>query len=320
MAKLAIKGHATRGKEVIEILEMLGGVNRYHRKGNVMSLYYYIGSTTHIYSANEILPTEYFVFTLEEFLEKYPYKVGDKVKCWINGYCSIDTIKDIQWDSITNEIKYKIQDYWYSTMNLQPYEEETIGESIDKTNKVIFEANAQSCDIMNDIIKEEDIETITIDDFKANTKEWLIDKLESMSKDNALQTINNIYDELYKPKYPKTYEECCEVLGIGSYFEPEIRNATTEECHIFMKLMRLKRCRDAYWKIAGKEMGLGKPWEPDWKKHDKKYIISVFEDAVIYFENETYNRNAILAFPTEEMRDTYKENFDNDIEVCKEFL
>ena len=25
--KLAIKGHATRGKEVIELLEMLGGVN-----------------------------------------------------------------------------------------------------------------------------------------------------------------------------------------------------------------------------------------------------------------------------------------------------
>jgi hypothetical protein len=25
MAKLAIRGHATRGKEVIEILEMLGG-------------------------------------------------------------------------------------------------------------------------------------------------------------------------------------------------------------------------------------------------------------------------------------------------------
>lgn len=27
MAKLAIKGHETRGAEVIEILEMLGGIN-----------------------------------------------------------------------------------------------------------------------------------------------------------------------------------------------------------------------------------------------------------------------------------------------------
>lgn len=29
MAQLAIKGHATRGNEVIEILVMLGGINRY---------------------------------------------------------------------------------------------------------------------------------------------------------------------------------------------------------------------------------------------------------------------------------------------------
>ena len=55
-------------------------------------------------------------------------------------------------------------------------------------------------------------------------------------------------------------------------------------------------------------------------KHDKKYIISVFEDAVINFENETYNRNAILAFPTEEMRDAFYENFKDLIEQCKELL
>ena len=33
-----------------------------------------------------------------------------------------------------------------------------------------------------------------------------------MSKDNALQAICNLYDELHKPKYPKTYEECCIIL------------------------------------------------------------------------------------------------------------
>lgn len=31
---LAIKGHPTRGKEVIEILEMLGGKNKFNFKGN----------------------------------------------------------------------------------------------------------------------------------------------------------------------------------------------------------------------------------------------------------------------------------------------
>ena len=34
MAQLVIKGHVTRGYEVIEILEMLGGKNKYNLTGN----------------------------------------------------------------------------------------------------------------------------------------------------------------------------------------------------------------------------------------------------------------------------------------------
>lgn len=43
MAQLAIRGHATRGKEVIEILEMLGGKMRRGRfVGQEISCAYYI--------------------------------------------------------------------------------------------------------------------------------------------------------------------------------------------------------------------------------------------------------------------------------------
>lgn len=122
-----------------------------------------------------------------------------------------------------------------------------------------------------------------------------------------------------KKAYPKTYDECCEVLGIGSYFEPEIRNATTEECHKFTKLMRLKRCRDAYWKLYGEEMGLGKPWESDWR--EKRYIIYLNQDDIIDGYREAgCAEHHIFEFPTPEMRNTFKENFDPDIEICKEFL
>ena len=122
-----------------------------------------------------------------------------------------------------------------------------------------------------------------------------------------------------KKEYPKTYDKCCEVLGIGSYFEPEIRNATTEECHKFTKLIRLKRCRDAYWKLYGEDMGLGKPWEPDWtNEHQVKYTIYTMGDDVIRHVGNYIH--AILAFPTSEMRDAFKENFDPDIEICKIFL
>ena len=120
--------------------------------------------------------------------------------------------------------------------------------------------------------------------------------------------------EKKKKEYPKTYEECAEVLcecAIMTHgYKRDLLNA----------LQKLLICRDAYWLIAGEEMGLGKPWEPDWKKQDKKYIISVFNDTVIYFENETYDSNTLLAFPTEEMRDAFYENFEELIEICKELL
>ena len=76
--KLAIKGHAIRGKEVIEILEMLGGYNTVNWFGDDIDAMYFISTDRHI--DNSTIKYSYTeVFTLEEFLEKFPYKVGDKV-------------------------------------------------------------------------------------------------------------------------------------------------------------------------------------------------------------------------------------------------
>ena len=88
------------------------------------------------------------------------------------------------------------------------------------------------------------------------------------------------------------------------------------EGNVFAKLII---CRNAYWKIAGKEMGLGKPWEPDWGNDNQfKYIIICRRDNVI---KDTYTaKNCILAFPTAEMRDAFYEAFKEDIEKCKELL
>ncbi|MBQ2396192.1 MAG: hypothetical protein II304_03995, partial [Bacteroidales bacterium] len=73
MATLAIKGHPKRGNEVIEILEMLGA-NRLGYKDTFVGFYYYIECDV-IVSSDEC-PIDAIVFTLEEFEEKFPYKVG----------------------------------------------------------------------------------------------------------------------------------------------------------------------------------------------------------------------------------------------------
>ena len=83
-------------------------------------------------------------------------------------------------------------------------------------------------------------------------------------------------------------------------------------------LYKLLICRDAYWKIAGEEMGLGKPWKPDWNNGELKWCMSYSGN---YIEFDQYkSKHHTLAFPTEEMRDAFYENFKELIEQCKELL
>ena len=138
-------------------------------------------------------------------------------------------------------------------------------------------------------------------------------------KDENGNVINatKIVLEKKKKEYPKTYEECLKVLG---YDDREIYCVcyTCANERLFESLYRLKVCRDAYWKIYGDEMGLGKPWEPDWTNEDDKFIIQTYENEVGCWSVAKTSRT--FAFPTAELRDAFKENFDPDIEFCKELL
>lgn len=135
-------------------------------------------------------------------------------------------------------------------------------------------------------------------------------------KDENGNVINatKIVLEKKKNKYPKTYEECAKVL----LDRASVRNDFGYKADLLVVLQKLLVCRDAYWKIAGEEMGLGKPWEPDFSTHEEKFSISVFDRRVVCIVNQ-YD-NIILTFPTREMRDVFYENFKSDIEFCKELL
>lgn len=109
------------------------------------------------------------------------------------------------------------------------------------------------------------------------------------------------------PKYPTTYEECCEVMKCDLWFEINTCYHGPELCVLYKLLM----CRDAYWKIAG-------DWKPDWKKNIDKYNLIVYEGDVIKDMHSSVNH--VLSFPTSEMRDTFYENFKDLINECKELL
>jgi hypothetical protein len=131
-----------------------------------------------------------------------------------------------------------------------------------------------------------------------------------------------------KSLYPKTYEECCDILNIETNRTIEYddclgyRDITQYDVNLLTQLKcfhQLRICRDAYWKIAGEQMGLDEPWKPDWSTEDEiKYVIEVYRNNVR--KNSQYYSNTIFAFPTAEMRDVFYENFKKLIEQCKEFL
>ena len=124
-----------------------------------------------------------------------------------------------------------------------------------------------------------------------------------------------------KPQYPNTYVACCEILYPNENFQTV---AQTIKGHLGKKLFALQKllvCRNAYWKIAGEQMGLGKPWEPNWDDQEKatiKYCICISGNVIS--KDKFYLTNFILSFPTEEMRDAFCENFNVLIEICKELL
>ena len=98
--KIAIQGHPTRGNELIQILESLGGINQMNYKGGNSEKYYYIARDSIITVATTVSST-YTKYTLKELEEEFPFKIGDRVisittgcigtitKCNKNGYCYI---------------------------------------------------------------------------------------------------------------------------------------------------------------------------------------------------------------------------------------
>ena len=125
-----------------------------------------------------------------------------------------------------------------------------------------------------------------------------------------------------KKAYPKSYKECCKVLGIeGSRLIFNSKDITENEENLICKIGRLEHiivCRNAYWKIAGEELGLGKPWSPtDSDYTTGRYCIFVHRGSIIC---DTPAQDCILTFPTPEMRDAFHEAFKKEIEICKELL
>ena len=226
------------------------------------------------------------------------YKVGDKVTLTNGNIMTIDQIDDIsKW--------YRMkEDPWNC------YTDEMIEGLVEKKISIKLTGEA---------IKNNEM-VVSVDEYIL--PEGYIIKDENGNVINARKVVL----EKKKKEYPKTYEECCKVLNVAVRDLDILDNMldTTEIIYsknldrLLNSFRKLLICRDAYWKIAGAEMGLGKPWEPDWSIYEHKFCLGTDKDKVI--EECVTTGNRILAFPTAEMRDAFYENFKELIESCKELL
>ena len=177
---------------------------------------------------------------------------------------------------------------------------------------------------MNDIIRKRREENMrrkeqTLEEAILHTGVACPDGYEFRDENGNVIEAKKIVLEKKKPKYPESYEECCNVLDIddrelvfnGEYRASKLYWKQLGRLNILNKLLI---CRDAYWKIAG-------DWKLDWAMYSGPKHCIIYSDNEIKWQGKHFVTEAkILAFPTGEMRDAFYENFKDLIEECKELL
>ena len=219
MPTLAIKGNNKKCKEVIKVLEMLGGENVYKLTGDETHAYYLI-ERNEIKCGSVIFGDEPYVFlTIEDFLKQNPYEIGDRVM--IPEYESEVRICKMHWDGY--EVQYMVyrcdEEEYYSAKELNEYND------------------------INDVITEDN----NLYDKLDFTQEPSADKVELILGDYEIKEENSkTYLVKKHSKYPTSYEECCDTLEL-SY----VSYCVGYKDDILDSLQQLLICRDAYWKIYG---------------------------------------------------------------------
>lgn len=276
---LTIKRHADRWKEVIQILEMLGGENRHNFDGS--EDYAYFTKINGEICGTDRITDNHKVYTLEEFKAEYPFNLGDPV--FMNGYSYPVKISKLVWSGSEVEVQVYAgvgRGFEWVSLNrirIQVQASKKSHRSQIEVNRCLLKNPIRNAQELLDIEKELDLasmslpENITIHSYGIGSSEfleWFYS--DPISADDTLLL-------------PTTYEECCEVLGIKGYQPFDVKGYKNDLVAAFQNLLIY---RNAWWKVLD--------WKPD------------PED-----ENED---GLILIFPTDRIKKRFYENFKDLIE------
>lgn len=290
--KIAIQGHPTRGKEVIQILKSLGATSYCtHDTCSHPEWYWYINKNREITCNPKGSMYGYKLYTLEEFEKAFPFRIGDRVISKTTDF--IGTI-----------IKLKESGCYYVK-----YDNGNLACTFGQNLKLYTE------------MKEERNITLTID----KAKEWY--KKGGDLKEVALQAFK---EEELNPPLPRSWEEfcknnpiktseavictestivTCDYSGIrDSDCDREIcPSRKSAEAHLAM--IQLEQLRN-YWRQG---------WKPDWND-DQQTKYCVVYDREEFKINILYETRLFLSFPTKEMAEEFLKCFRDLIEKAGDLI
>ena len=284
--KFAIKGHPTRGKEVIQILESLGGINQMDHTGRYADYFYYISSDDSTIAWTAVQPEYLNVFTLEEFEKEFPFKVGDKIMdCSDN---EVGTITDLIY--IDNGFFYNIDfvnsgQAFMPSKQLKPYKE----------------------------MKEERNITLTLD----KAKEWY--KKGGELREIALQA----FTEKELNPLPRSWEEFCRnnPVQVGECWlencdEIRKKELSTNEARIYKNWIPSRKSAEAHLAMIQLEQ-LRDCYNNSCNDTNRIAIINNNGNIELYV-NPPFN--CFLTFKNHLLAREFFSNFKEIIEIAKELI
>lgn len=161
------------------------------------------------------------------------------------------------------------------------------------------------------------------DTFSISVKQESIDLLLKRGSKAQKKFVTDLGITLEK-KYPKTWEDLDGSLkgyyinasSEFRYTDKEISTRpgnknlipTKELAEEILQFIQLSQC---YYRYVG-------DWRPDWTLPTYKWIIRVFRDSITC--DNYQNTNHFFAFPTEQMRNEFFNNFKDQLEKCKSLI
>lgn len=311
---LAIQGDKKRGEDVINALNMLNKARQSPIKFSCTDQYkcYYLDNKGNFaffpYEEYYISKSSesFTIVTIDEFESRYPYKVGDMV-IFHGARAQIVSMK---WEEETNDVVYTVVldgERWQTfTKYLRPFKGKKVTpRSYEEVSKYLLENSVRNAQNLLDIER-----CLEGDGLK------LPDNININSGGIGSAEFIGWYEN---PPYPKSYEECCKVLGFehdgdivysgkwlcgNDYLEKQLKE--------IRQINKLFTCLNAYRKLAGEQLGLDDSWEPS--EHEIAYNIRYLSGEII--TGDEYGKHYVLEFPTKQLRDVFLENFKELIENC----